>query len=257
MAASIPEIVQEFLHRLRRTGPGNVAPEHIGGHNKNEVEVDAGASAAPIMPINFHPPIEFTRRDCEIVNYVFLNGLSMTSPERLYATIQAAKHAVIAEIAGDFVECGVWRGGNALAAKMIFEEFGSNKRVYLFDTFAGMTQPTDRDVEASTMTLARPIYEASQKQDYNSWCYASLRDVEQSFRQAGVSMRDVHFVQGDVCVTLDNPAYLPEKISVLRLDTDWYESTAKELAVLYPRLSERGVLLIDDYGHWAGARQAV
>jgi O-methyltransferase len=65
------------------------------------------------------------------------------------------------------------------------------------------------------------------------------------------------FIQGDVAVTLEVPNNLPEGIAVLRLDTDWYESTKKELEILYPRLSVGGVLLVDDYGHWVGAREAV
>ena len=57
--------------------------------------------------------------------------------------------------------------------------------------------------------------------------------------------------------TLNIPSNLPESISVLRLDTDWYESTRKELQILYPRLGVGGVLIIDDYGYWDGCRKAV
>jgi predicted O-methyltransferase YrrM len=67
----------------------------------------------------------------------------------------------------------------------------------------------------------------------------------------------VRFVEGDVVQSLKIESNLPESISVLRLDTDWYESTRAELEVLYPRLSPGGVLIIDDYGHWGGAKKAV
>ena len=63
--------------------------------------------------------------------------------------------------------------------------------------------------------------------------------------------------KGDVLSTLAVPDNLPLKIAVLRLDTDWYESTRMELETLYPRLSVDGVIMIDDYGHWTGARRAV
>jgi predicted O-methyltransferase YrrM len=90
--------------------------------------------------------------------------------------------------------------------------------------------------------------------DETGWCYASLDQVSQNFAAAGLSTKTSHFVKGDVMETLkDN---LPEQISVLRLDTDWYESTRFELEVLYPRLSKGGVLIIDDYGHWSGSRKA-
>ena len=65
----------------------------------------------------------------------------------------------------------------------------------------------------------------------------------------------MHFVQGMVEETI--PAGAPEKIALLRLDTDWYESTHHEMVHLFPRISDGGVLIIDDYGHWAGARRAV
>jgi O-methyltransferase len=89
-----------------------------------------------------------------------------------------------------------------------------------------------------------------QRDSHNDWCYASLDDVKANFRNAGLLNDNIMFIQGDVAVTL-------EVLAALRLDTDWYESTKKELEFLYPRLSVGGVLLVDDYGHWAGAREAV
>src|SRR5262249_6800965 len=91
---------------------------------------------------------------------------------------------------------------------------------------------------------------------HNEWCYASLDDVRNNFVNVGLLSNNVVFVQGDVTQTLANEENLPKSISVLRLDTDWYESTKKELEVLYPRLNRGGVLLIDDYGYWAGSKQA-
>jgi O-methyltransferase len=96
-----------------------------------------------------------------------------------------------------------------------------------------------------------------QRDSHNDWCYASLDDVKANFRNAGLLDDNIIFVQGDVAVTLEVPNNLPERIATLRLDTDWYESTKKELQILYPRLSVGGVLIIDDYGYWAGAREAV
>lgn len=202
-------------------------------------------------------PVEFSERDRDILDYVLAKELTMASPHRLIATIQSARHAVEADIEGDFVECGVWRGGNSLAAKLVFEELGSAKHVYLFDTFAGMTPPTASDIEAGTAEHAKHFFEASQREDYNEWCFASLEDVQRNFTESKVNCDEVHFVKGDVLETLSDGANLPAKISVLRLDTDWYESTRKEMEVLYPRLSESGTLIVDDYGHWEGARKAI
>jgi O-methyltransferase len=211
------------------------------------------ATAAPYG----QPPVEFSARDEEIARYVVQRRLTMVSWERLFATITACKHAVNAEIDGDFVECGVWRGGNALAAKLTFESLGSDKKVWLFDTFTGMSEPADVDRAAFTGEAARDTFETKQKADHNEWCYASLEDVQRNFETAGVDLSRVRFVNGDVIETLGNDSNLPPAISVLRLDTDWYESTLAELRILYPRMSAGGSLLIDDFGYWEGARKAV
>jgi hypothetical protein len=72
----------------------------------------------------------------------------------------------------------------------------------------------------------------------------------------GYPSNKIHFIKGPVEETI--PRQMPSpSIALLRLDTDWYESTKHELIHLFPRLSAGGILIIDDYGHWAGARQAV
>lgn len=202
-------------------------------------------------------PVEFEQRDIEIFRYVLSKKLTMVSLRQLIATIQACKYVVRNDIAGDFAECGVWRGGNALAAKFIFEAYGSKRGVILFDTFAGMTEPTDWDKTRYDNKSAKEKFLERQKDNHNEWCYASLEEVEQNFKDAKVDLKDVKFVQGDVLKTLSICENLPHKIAVLRLDIDWYESTRKEMEVLYPLLSRGGVLLIDDYGHWDGARKAI
>ncbi len=199
-------------------------------------------------------PIEFSDSEREIFQHIMSNNLTMVSRERLWTTIMACKYVVDRNIEGDFVECGVWRGGNALAAAEIFKLYKSKRDVWLFDTFKGMTEPTDADVEASNGQAARTQYETDQKDTHNEWCYASIDDVRQNFASRGITS-NIHFVQGDVCQTLNNPP-LPDKISVLRLDTDWYESTKEELEVLYPKLTIGGCLIIDDYGHWSGSKKA-
>lgn len=199
-------------------------------------------------------PVELNAKEREIVEYVMSTGLTMVSFERLYTTVMACKHILDRNIDGDFVECGVWRGGNAIAAAEIFKLYQSDKSVWLFDTFKGMTAPTDADVRALDGEAAQLQYIADQKDTHNAWCFASIQDVRQNFEKRGLTT-NVHFIEGDVCQTLDTSP-LPDKIAVLRLDTDWYESTKKELETLYPRLSVGGCLIIDDYGHWSGAKKA-
>lgn len=201
-------------------------------------------------------PVELSDSEREIVHHIMSNGLTMVSYERLWTTVMACKYVVDRDIEGDFVECGVWRGGNALAAAEIFKLYNSKRDVWLFDTFKGMTAPTDLDVRVVDGQTARTQYEIDQKETHNEWCYASIDDVRQNFTNRGLES-NIHFVQGDVCETLNSePSKLPTRISVLRLDTDWYESTKKEFEVLYPKLTVGGCLIIDDYGHWSGSKKA-
>lgn len=202
-------------------------------------------------------PPEFTIADKAVLDYVKSRNLTMAGLPRIIATINACKHAVIADIPGDFVECGVWRGGNSLAAKMTFEKYGSAKRVYLFDTFAGMTEPGDHDTSPYEKNASDLQFQTQQFEGHNRWCFASLEDVRASFLASGVDMAGVHFISGDVRKTLAVKRNLPRKIAVLRLDTDFYDSTRVEMDILYPRLSRRGSLLLDDFGYWDGSRKAV
>ena len=93
------------------------------------------------------------------------------------------------------------------------------------------------------------------RQDSLVWAIASLEDVKQGMAQTGYPSERVNYVPGRVEETI--PGRAPKQISILRLDTDWYESTKHELDHLYPRLSSGGVVMFDDYGYWQGAREAV
>ena len=143
-----------------------------------------------------------------------------------------------------------------MAAAMTLQRLDSSDRhLYLYDTFEGMVKPTDEDVsykgiKASSKFQKRRIHDGS-----SHWCHASLDDVRAAMNSTGYDPANTHFIQGKVEETL--PGEAPERIAVLRLDTDWYESTLHELVHLYPRLSEGGVIIIDDYGDWLGAKKAV
>lgn len=181
---------------------------------------------------------------------------TMTTPERLWATVIALRHVVRNRIDGDFVECGVWRGGQAMTAAEILKREGQQRRIWLFDTFAGMTAPTDEDARLDGRSV-QAEYEASLQGEVSTWCYASLEDVRANMGRTGYPKDLVTYVKGPVEETLQVEANLPQSIAVLRLDTDFYESTRKELDVLYPRLARGGVMMVDDYGYWRGSRQAV
>jgi len=180
---------------------------------------------------------------------------TMTSDERLAALCSAVAHVVKHDVAGDFVECGVWKGGSTMAAALAFEASGDvGRHLYLFDTFEGMVEPTAVDRCARTGKTAAHLLATTSRSE-RIWAYSPLDEVKRNIASTGYPAERVAFVKGKVEETI--PAFGPEKVAILRLDTDWYESTRHELVNLYPRLSVGGVLIIDDYGHWEGARRAV
>ena len=79
------------------------------------------------------------------------------------------------------------------------------------------------------------------------WHKIDIDEVKNNIELCNYNSDKVHFIKGDVIKTLDD--IIPEKISILRLDTDWYESTRKELEVLYKKVSNNGFVIIDDYNN--------
>lgn len=188
--------------------------------------------------------------------YSTCKDFTMTSVERMYALYEGINYLIRANIPGDIVECGVWKGGSSMLSASTLLHLGDLKRkIYLYDTYAGMTEPTDEDVRlAKQRRWAFPKWEQMQKEDHNDWCCAPIEEVKENLRMTRYPESNFLFVKGKVEETI--PKIVPEKIALLRLDTDWYISTKHELEYLFPLLSQGGVLIIDDYGHWAGAKKA-
>jgi O-methyltransferase len=197
-------------------------------------------------------PLDFEPADVEL--YQRVGPYTMTTPPRIYALARAVEYVCARDIPGALVECGVWRGGSMMAVALTLQRLGvTDRELYLFDTFSGMTAPSDADV-TSTGARATDLL-ATEGRDTDLWAIAPLEQVREAVLGTGYPAERIHFVEGPVEVTV--PANTPDGIALLRLDTDWYESTKHELVHLYPRLARGGVLILDDYGHWQGARRAV
>ena len=185
-----------------------------------------------------------------------INKFTMSTPANHWTIIQSLQHIKKNNIEGDLVECGVYKGGNIILFDYLLEKYQLSKKIFAYDTFEGMSEPSDIYIHIKNNLPSQT------KKNYEKnnivWCYASLDEVKNNIKKFNLQFENkFKFIKGDVLKTLKVKDNLPEKISLLRLDTDFYESTKIELEVLFPRLVKNGILIIDDYGHWKGAKKAV
>jgi hypothetical protein len=200
-------------------------------------------------------PIDFT--DQEKTHITKVKKYTMTSDERLVALSRAIDYIEANNIEGNIVECGVWRGGSMmLAALKLIELKNTKRKLYLFDTFEGMTEPSSADKLAVNAQIAKTLLQQQEKGDGNNiWCISSLEEVRKNLQSIPYPKENIYYIKGKVEETL--PYEEIKRIALLRLDTDWYESTKHELETLFDKIETGGVLIIDDYGHWTGSKQAV
>jgi len=174
----------------------------------------------------------------------------MISYERFQNNIESVNYIQKNKIEGDIVEIGVWKGGSMMSMILAYEKYAETERnFHLYDTFSGMTPPLDIDadyagVPATVGMLTSVLIKAECPY---AEVYANIK------RHVKYDMNRISFVTGDI---LKNTVY-PEKIAILRLDTDWYESTKFELEHFYKYVVPGGIIIIDDYGHWKGCKRAV
>lgn len=166
---------------------------------------------------------------------------TMCSRARLRGLHDAVQYALDHGIPGDIVECGAARGGSAaLMGLMLTNE--PHRTLWLFDTFEGLPPPTTDD----------PDYELAQA--FVGTFRADLAEVVELLKRLNLAER-TRLIKGLFQDTV--PVSPVRAIAVLHLDGDWYQSVKVCLDHLYDRVSPGGVVQIDDYGHWAGARKAV
>ncbi len=217
------------------------------GKIKSRLNATAGRRVFAEYPADFEP---FTIKLIEAVG-----AYTMTSRERIFGLEHAVRYVTRGGIEGAFVECGVWRGGSMMAmALTLIDEGAARRELFLCDTYEGMPEPTAEDVGV-TGKSAWPTWKKRMVDGQSQWCRAELDEVRANLASTGYDQARTHFLKGRVQDTL--PCGDMGPIALLRLDTDWYDSTKWELEQLYPKLAPGGVLIIDDYGRWQGCRQAV
>ena len=195
-------------------------------------------------------PVDFDDELAAVVRRVRRH--TQTSAERIGSLCDSVEYVVRHRIEGALVECGVWRGGSMMAAALTLLRLGDTSRdLYLLDTYTGMPKPGAVDVPSPYGNYSRHW----RRERRSRWLAVPAEAVRERMESTGYPPERIHLVPGRVEDTV--PAQAPERIALLRLDTDWYASTKHELDHLYPRLSDGGVLIVDDYGHFEGARRAV
>jgi len=167
-------------------------------------------------------------------------------------------------IEGAIIECGVDSGNfehiwiNELMKNNVVRD------IYLYDTFGGLVEPTEYDYTCKDAQLYQmnkdDVYNTWKSQiineKTNGWCYTPLENVKNRLNSTGYPQENLHYIVGDVMETLKDKTTIPEKIAILRLDTDWYESSKYELEQMYDNVVIGGVIIFDDYYHWDGQRRA-
>jgi hypothetical protein len=246
-------LVRIIGYQLER--PRSPEPAQTGRNAKTAARLEAIAgrlekvAAKPAAKPGF--PSDFDEELRQIIRAV--KPYTMTSPDKLHGLITATRYIAQHGIKGDIVECGVWRGGSMHAVARTLDSVGDHSRdLYLFDTYEGMPPPSEKDLRLDGKS-AQELLDKGTK-DQSIWAYATLEDVKQGFQSVPYPAERIHYVEGKVEDTIPDQA--PDTIALLRLDTDWYESTKHELEHLYSRLVSGGVLIIDDYGYWKGSQQA-
>lgn len=189
--------------------------------------------------------------------YERCKAFTMTSVERLYTLYQSVEYLCAAGIAGDFAECGVWRGGSCMMmALSLLGQRSTDRRIMLFDTFAGHPEPDpERDIDLWGNRLHDEWQRHQADGTGGEWGFAALSEAQANMASTGYPQDRICFIKGMVETTA--PENVPDALALLRLDTDWYQSTKAALQHLYPRLASGGVLILDDYGVCLGHRQAV
>jgi len=227
---------------------------------KQLVRRSIGSFGYEIVPKPDEFPPDFSDEDRAL--YKAVERFTLTPPERVFALTRAIDYVISAHIPGSIVECGVWKGGSMMAVCLELLRLDHTEReLFLYDTFAGMPDPDDALDVDPTGTSASVFLSRAEEQAHPMWdhapacAYAPIDDVRSRLEATGYPSAKVHLVAGKVEDTLPDQA--PESIALLRLDTDWYESTRHEMEHLFPRIVPGGVLLVDDYGHWKGSQKAV
>jgi O-methyltransferase len=186
-------------------------------------------------------------------HYIKSPAITMLPMARL-DNLESCVRTVVAErIPGDLIETGVWRGGATILMRAMLESLGDTTRVvWVADSFEGLPEPDAERFPTEAAGFHGPVITKS----YDRFA-ATLETVRANFEAFGLLDDRVRFLKGWFKDTL--PTAPIERLAVMRLDGDYYESTMDGLTSLYDKLSVGGFVIIDDYAEdrWTNCRRAV
>jgi O-methyltransferase len=215
----------------------------------------SSSSTRQLLPLHIPEAAEVPAKQFELQTLATVRPFTMTPPEVTLNAMRAVAIAVERGLEGAVVECGVWRGGVSMAMMHQLKKLGARREFFMYDTYDGMSEPTEEDLSPAGEAASKLLAEHRKDEANHYWAFAPMDRVRRNIESVGYPMELVRMVQGKVEDTI--PGVVPDRIAVLRLDTDWYESTKHELDHLYSRLIPGGIMILDDYGFWQGARKAV
>lgn len=181
--------------------------------------------------------------DIEIVKIV--QPYTLLSIERIINLLSSVEYIIKNDIPGDLIEIGVWKGGAIMAIALKCIQLNASRKIHVYDTFEGMTETKDVDVDLYGRK-AEDIFESVK-------CYSCFDETKANIDKC--EYKNIEYHIGDIRET--NILEIPKDIALLRLDTDWYELTKFELLHFAPNVVSKGIIIIDDYGHWKGCKKAV
>lgn len=186
-------------------------------------------------------------------HYIKSGALTMVPIARLNNVQQCAIDVIKQNVPGDFIEAGVWRGGLTIFMRAILEAYEATDRcVWVADSFEGLPTPDADKYPLEAKAHAGPVM--TKTFDHFS---CGLDEVKANFRKFNLLDDRVHFIKGWFSETL--PRAPIQRLALIRLDGDYFESTMDGLINLYPKLSPGGFIIIDDYGEeeWTYCKRAV
>ena len=195
--------------------------------------------------------VELTKEENEEIEK--FKEICLASKLNLWSILQSIKYISYNKIPGDIVECGIYNGNTLSLLGKLINKYNLDKKIWGYDTFEqGFLKNSISKFDVDFKNKKEVILENDNTH------YFTVSEVISNINQHDAFDPNKYFlIKGDIIKTLDDKKNIPNKISFLRMDTDIYKTTKKQLEILYPKLSIGGILHIDDYGLCPGVKKAV